>query len=176
MMTRARHWLGEPLHRSLTSVLAGFLTSLAWAGDIHRAAAAAEVSPPAKAPSQTLMLQPATGLSLRIDFDFRFNKAPPPFAKEPALAGKEVVRGLIPTEPPTPFLRNISDNVLYLNTEHRPDFVEGKLAAYRSFYRGSTPPKARFPCRPARIKSPIACSNRSRTNPCPPPWSVAIPR
>ena len=57
------------------------------------------------------------------------------FLHEP-LAGKEVVRGIIPTEPPTPFLRNISDNVLYLNTEHRPDFVDGKLAAYRSFYRG----------------------------------------
>ena len=90
----------------------------------------------AAAPSQTIILHPATAPALRIDFNYNFQNALPPFPKEPALAGKEVARGLIPTVPPTPLLRNITDSELYLNTDHTRDFVNGKVATYRSFYRG----------------------------------------
>jgi hypothetical protein len=86
--------------------------------------------------SQTVMLHPASTPELRIDFDYNFQKALPPFEKEPALLGKEVARGIIPTLPPTPFLRNISDNELYLSTGHTQDFADGKSATYLSFYRG----------------------------------------
>ncbi len=87
-------------------------------------------------PSQTVVLHPAAAPGLRIDFNYNFRNALPPFEKEPALLGKEVARGLIPTVPPTPFLRNISDNELYLNTDHTQDFVNGKVATYHSFYHG----------------------------------------
>jgi len=55
---------------------------------------------------------------------------------EPPFAAKEIARGWLPTVPPTPLIRNITDNELYLNTEHRPDFLTGKLATYRSSYLG----------------------------------------
>ena len=97
---------------------------MAWAGT--------SVSPP----SQTVILHPAPAPPLRIDFDYSFQNALPPFPKEPAFPGKEISRGLIPTVPPTPFLRNISDNELHLNTDHTRDFVNGKVATYRSFYNG----------------------------------------
>ncbi|MCX6928639.1 MAG: hypothetical protein NT154_36320 [Verrucomicrobia bacterium] len=90
----------------------------------------------AAAPSQTIILRPATAPGLRIDFNYNFQNALPPFPKEPVLPGKEVARGLIPTVPPTPFLRNVTDSELRLNTDHTRDFVNGKLATYRSFYRG----------------------------------------
>jgi len=86
--------------------------------------------------SQTVMLHPATAPGLRIDFNYNFQKALPPFEKEPELPGKQLARGLIPTAPPTPLLRNISDNELHLNTDHAQDFVGGKVATYRSFYDG----------------------------------------
>ena len=88
------------------------------------------------APSQTVMLHPATAPGLRIDFNYNFQNALPPFPKEPALPGKEVARGLIPTVPPTPLLRIITDNELRLNTDHTQDFVNGKVATHHSFYRG----------------------------------------
>ena len=100
------------------------LAQMAWAG--------AAVG----APSQTIILSPTTAPPLRIDFNYNFQNALPPFQKEPAYAGKEISRGLIPTVPPTPFLRNITDSELYLNTDHSRDFVNGKLATYHSFYRG----------------------------------------
>ena len=77
-------------------------------------------------PSQTLILHPASAPALRIDFNYNSQNALPPFQKEPVLPGKEVARGLIPTVPPTPLLRNINDNELYLNTDHTRDLVNGK--------------------------------------------------
>ena len=78
----------------------------------------------------------ASAPALRIDFNYNSQNALPPFQKEPVLPGKEVARGLIPTVPPTPLLRNINDNELYLNTDHTRDLVSGKLATCRSTYRG----------------------------------------
>ena len=100
------------------------LGQMAWAGTLGAA------------PGQTVILHPAESPGLRIDFNYNWQNALPPFQKEPVLPGKEVARGLIPTVPPTPFLRNISDHALYLNTDHTQDFVNGKLATYRSFYDG----------------------------------------
>jgi hypothetical protein len=88
------------------------------------------------APSQTFILHPASAPALRIDFNYNYQNALPRFQKEPVLPGMEVARGLIPTVPPTPLLRNINDNELYLNTDHTRDLVNGKLATYRSTYRG----------------------------------------
>lgn len=88
------------------------------------------------AQSQVVTLLPSSAPGLRIDFNYNFQNALPPFKKEPALAGKEVARGIIPTVPPTPLLRNISDSELLLNTDHTRDFVDGKLATYRSSYNG----------------------------------------
>ncbi len=85
---------------------------------------------------QTVLLQPASPALLRIDFNFNFGNELPPFPKEPVLTGKEVSRGLIPTFPPTPLLRNISENLLLLNTDHSRDFVNGRVGTYRSTYRG----------------------------------------
>jgi len=87
-------------------------------------------------PSQTVILYPAPAPALRIEFNYNFQNAVPPFKKEPALPGKEVARGLIPTVPPTPLLRVINDNKLLLNTDRSQDFVAGKVATYRSFYNG----------------------------------------
>jgi hypothetical protein len=100
------------------------LAQMAWAGT--------SMSPP----SQTVILYPAPAPPLRIEFNYNFQNALPPFQKEPALPGKEIARGLIPTMPPTPFLRVITDNKLLLNTDHSRDFVAGKVATYRSFYNG----------------------------------------
>src|SRR5664279_2932467 len=88
------------------------------------------------ASSQTIILHPAAAPGLRIDFNYNFQKALPPFPKEPALPGKEIARGLIPTVPPTPLLRVVNDNELRLNTDHTGDFVNGKLTTHRSFYNG----------------------------------------
>jgi hypothetical protein len=87
-------------------------------------------------PGQTVILHPAPTPALRIDFNYNFQSALPPFPKEPGLLGKEVARGLIPTVPPTPLLHNITDNELYLNTDHTGDLVNGKLTTYRSTYNG----------------------------------------
>lgn len=110
-------------------VILGVLLSLAlgqmaWAGT------------PPSAPSQTIVLKPASAPGLRIDFNYNFQNALPPFQKEPVLPGKEVARGLIPTVPPTPLLRNIDNKELLLNTDHTRDFVNGKVATYRSTYNG----------------------------------------
>jgi hypothetical protein len=100
------------------------LAQMAWAGALV---------PP---PSQTITLQPAPAPFLRIDFNYNFQKALPPFQKEPALPGKEIARGIIPTVPPTPLLRVVTDNELRLSTDHSGDFVSGKLTTHRSFYNG----------------------------------------
>jgi len=88
------------------------------------------------APSQKVILYPAPAPPLRVDFNYNFQNALPPFPKEPALPGKEIARGLIPTVPPTPLLRIVADNELRLNTDHTGNFVGGKLATYRGFYNG----------------------------------------
>lgn len=112
-------------NKARAAVLLGLaLGQMAWAGVV------------VSGPSQTVMFHPVTAPGLRIDFDYNFQEALPPFEKEPALPGKEIARGIIPTFPPSPFLRNISDNELYLNADHLRDFVNGKVATYRSFYNG----------------------------------------
>lgn len=100
------------------------LAALAWAG---------ETAAPA---SNRLVLEPGPSPALRINFDFRFGNALPPFEKEPALPGKELARGRIPTVPPTWFLRNVTDKELYLNLDHNRDFVTGRLATHRSVHAG----------------------------------------
>jgi len=106
-------------------VFLGFaLGQMAWAGTA------------VSAPSQTVILRPASTPPLRIDFNYNFQNALPPFPQEPGFPGKEVARGLIPTVPPTPLLRNITDNELYLNTDHTRDFVNGKVVTYRSRHTG----------------------------------------
>ena len=62
------------------------------------------------APSQTIILHPATALGLRIDFNYNFQNALPPL------------------------LRNSTDSELRLNTDHTRDFVHGSVATYRRFY------------------------------------------
>lgn len=86
--------------------------------------------------TQTLLLRPTHTPSLRINFDYNFRNALPAFKKEPAFEGKEIARGLIPTSPTTPFIRNITDKELYLNENHSRDFVTGPLTTYKSTYQG----------------------------------------
>jgi len=90
----------------------------------------------APGPSRVYVLQPAEVPPLRIDFNDNFEKAPLAFAAEPKQPGKETARGLIPTVPATPFLRNVTDGALYLNTDHTGDFAGGKLETYRGVYDG----------------------------------------
>jgi len=85
---------------------------------------------------RTVVLRPARGPSLRIDFDYTRGKALPAFENEPALPDKTAARGLIPTVPPTPFLRNLSEKLLYLKVDHDRNFSEGSLVTYKSRYDG----------------------------------------
>ncbi len=87
-------------------------------------------------PGPTVILRPSPAPPLRIDFNYNFANALPPFQKEPALPSKEIARGRVPTLPPTPLLRVITDHKLLLNTDHSGDFVAGKVDTYRSFYNG----------------------------------------
>jgi len=73
---------------------------------------------------------------LRIDFDYRFGNALPPFEKEPDFGAKETARGIIPTVPPTSFIRNITDNELLLDLDHDRDFVTNLPITYKSIYDG----------------------------------------
>ncbi len=81
---------------------------------------------------QVLILRPVPRQGPAIEFYYRFANAVPPFEKEPALEGKEIARGGIPTVPPTPLIRNITDRELYLKTDHGQDFTTGPLATYQS--------------------------------------------
>jgi hypothetical protein len=85
---------------------------------------------------RTVALRPAKGPMLRIDFNYNFSNALPPFENEPVLTGKQTARGLIPTVPPTPLLRNITDNELYLKADHSRDFSSGPSVTYQSRYNG----------------------------------------
>jgi len=93
-----------------------------------RPAPAAEASQPWK---QVLVLRPVRELGPAMVFDYNLRNALPPFEKEPALVGKQVARGLIPTIPPTPLLRNLTDGELYLKVDHGRDFTTGPSAAYK---------------------------------------------
>jgi hypothetical protein len=73
---------------------------------------------------------------LRIDFDYRFGKTLPPFEREPDFEAKETARGIIPTVPPTGFIRNITDNELLLDLDHDRDFVANPPVTYKSIYDG----------------------------------------
>lgn len=81
---------------------------------------------------QVLILRPAREQGPPVEFDYNFRNALPPFEKEPALAGKVIARGLIPTIPPTPLIRNITDRELYLKTDHGRDFTTGPAVTYQS--------------------------------------------
>ena len=95
---------------------------------VHCAWAAQESS----APTRTLILRPVPVQGPPIEFDYRFGNTLPPFEKEPALEGKEIARGLIPTFPPTPLIRNITDRELYLKVDHGQDFTTGPVVTYKS--------------------------------------------
>ncbi|MGB2865936.1 MAG: hypothetical protein WBC05_21565 [Sedimentisphaerales bacterium] len=73
---------------------------------------------------------------LRIDFDYRFVNALPPFEREPDFGQNETARGIIPTVPPTGFIRNITDNELLLDLDHDQDFVANPPVSYKSIYDG----------------------------------------
>ncbi len=85
---------------------------------------------------RTVVLRPTQGPMLRIDFDYSLSNALPPFENEPALTGKQTARGLVPTVPPTPLLRNITDDELYLKADHSRDFSSGPSVTYQSRYNG----------------------------------------
>lgn len=84
--------------------------------------------------TQTLVLRPVQVPALRINFDYAFHNALPPFEKEPVFQDKEIFRGLIPTVPPTEFIRNIADKELYLNINHNQNFVTGPVDTYSHTY------------------------------------------
>ena len=73
---------------------------------------------------------------LRINFDYRFRNVLPPFEKEPDFGENEIARGIIPTVPPTGFIRNITDNELLLDLDHDRDFVANPRVTYKSIYDG----------------------------------------
>jgi hypothetical protein len=77
---------------------------------------------------------PRTGL--RINFDYRFRNALLPFESEPDFGANETARGIIPTVPPTGFIRNITDNELLLDLDHDRDFVANPPVTYKSIYDG----------------------------------------
>jgi hypothetical protein len=94
-----------------------------------RSAHPAEASPPWK---QVLILRPVRYQGPPMAFDYNWRNALPPFEKEPPLEGKQVARGLIPTVPPTPLLRNLTDGELYLKVDHGRDFLTGPSVTYKS--------------------------------------------
>ncbi len=73
---------------------------------------------------------------LRVNFDYRFHNALPRFAAEPDYGEREIARGLIPTLPPTGFIRNITDHELCLDLDHDGDFLATPPVTYQSTYDG----------------------------------------
>lgn len=73
---------------------------------------------------------------LRINFDYRFSNALPSFESEPDFGTNETARGIIPTVPPTGFIRNITDNELLLDLDHDRDFIANPPVTYKSIYDG----------------------------------------
>ncbi len=80
---------------------------------------------------QVLTLRPGPAQGPTLEFDYSGIRALPPFEKEPVLAGKEIARGLIPTVPPTPLIRNHTDQELYLKADHGQDFTVGPPVTYQ---------------------------------------------
>jgi hypothetical protein len=80
---------------------------------------------------QVLILRPVPEQGPPVEFDYTFRNVLPPFEKEPVWKGKHVGRGLIPTVPATPVLRNFTDGELHLKPDHRHDFTTGPSATYR---------------------------------------------
>jgi hypothetical protein len=81
---------------------------------------------------RVLTLRPVPAEGPRIELDYGLSRTLPPFEKEPVLEGKEIARGLIPTVPPTPLVRNITDRELYVKADHGQDFTTGPLGTYHS--------------------------------------------
>ena len=86
----------------------------------------------------SVQLKPVVGahVRLRIDFNYRFVNILPPFESEPDFGAKEIARGIIPTVPPTGFIRNITDHELLLDLDHDRDFVANPPVTYKSIYDG----------------------------------------
>jgi hypothetical protein len=95
---------------------------------LPHSAGAAEASRPWK---QVLILHPVRAQGPSVEFDYTFRNVLPPFEKEPVWKGKHVGRGLIPTVPATPVLRNFTDGELHLKADHRQDFTTGPSATYQ---------------------------------------------
>jgi hypothetical protein len=83
-------------------------------------------------PARVLTLHATRTPELRIDLPWDFKGSLIPFEQEPAMDGKQVARNWIPTEPPTPLLRNITDGQLLVNADHAPDFTSGSVDTYAS--------------------------------------------
>jgi hypothetical protein len=81
---------------------------------------------------RTIVLHPMRETYLRINFQYDGKNALPPFMNEPKPAGKRLARILIPTSPPTPVLRNFTDDELYLQANHNQDFSSGSYTTYKS--------------------------------------------
>jgi hypothetical protein len=106
---------------------------LLWAALLSGATPSAWAAEPDQPSPRILTLRPVGARELRIEFNYNFRDTiVPPFEKEPAFEGKEIARGLIPTVPPTPLVRNITDRELYLKPDHGRDFTAGPLATYKS--------------------------------------------
>jgi hypothetical protein len=119
--------LGE-VRLSVRRATVGLLVlGLGWAGS----AGAVSAQTPG---TRTVVLHAGRSQELRINFDYSVENTLPPFENEPALNGKMTARGLIPTVPPTPLLRNITDNELYLKIDHNRNFSQGERITYKSRY------------------------------------------
>jgi hypothetical protein len=113
----------------MSLAIRAFLCATCLSMTIAQILTAAEADQPWR---QVVILRPAREQGPPIEFDYRFANAPVPFENEPPLEGKEIARGLIPTVPPTPLIRNITDRELYLKVDHGRDFTTGPLVTYKS--------------------------------------------
>lgn len=87
--------------------------------------------------SRTIRLYPCDNNYFRIDFDYRFDKAPGPFKQESGFESKDVRRGFIPTVPPTPFIRDLSEQELCLNHDRTGSFADDSVRRYPSAHDAS---------------------------------------
>jgi hypothetical protein len=87
---------------------------------------------PNRPPTRVLTLHATRMAELRIELPWDFKRSLIPFEKEPAPEGKQIARNWIPTEPPTPLLRNITDGQLLVNADHAPDFTSSPVDTYAS--------------------------------------------
>lgn len=96
------------------------MTRLLTAGELNRP------------PTRVLTLHATRAPELRIELAQDFKRSLIPFEKEPSLEGKQIARNWIPTEPPTPLLRNITDGQLHVNADHVPNFTSDSVDTYAS--------------------------------------------